>query len=114
MTVALHRAAFTTPVATWKTAPIAAGNASLAIAKGNCEMEPIKGYAVDELMRRAIRNARARDGKEVPRWAAVRDSFSVGSTTATAICQAYEFDPNETVPGFTCPNCIENCDEPSG
>jgi hypothetical protein len=68
----------------------------------------VGGYGVDELMKRAIANARARDGKKVPRWAAVRDLFAVGSTTAMAVCRGYGFDPHEEVPGFVCERCAED------
>lgn len=48
--------------------------------------------SADELVMRAIRNARPRPG--APKWAAVRDVFAVGSTTATALCRRAGIDPD--------------------
>lgn len=33
-----------------------------------------------------------------PRWSAVRDTFSVGSTTAKSLCREFDMDPDEVKP----------------
>jgi len=49
-----------------------------------------------DLIRRAVQSA-GRDGPRVPRWAAVRRVFSLGSTSATHLCLAVGVDPEEMV-----------------
>jgi hypothetical protein len=53
-----------------------------------------------KLIGRAVGNARARDsrnGQKHPRWVAVMDTFSLGSTFAQLACQVHGFDPDELV-----------------
>ncbi len=51
----------------------------------------------EELLRRAVRGARPRF-KGSPRWAAVMDTFALGSTYAQQLCRRFSVDPDETVP----------------
>lgn len=51
----------------------------------------------DELLRRAVKTARARARGYSPRWAAVMDAFMLGSTYAHALCRRFDFDPDEMV-----------------
>jgi hypothetical protein len=54
----------------------------------------------EELLRRAVKGSRSgryRKGLEHPRWAAVRDSFALGSTYARQLCRRFDLDPNEMV-----------------
>jgi hypothetical protein len=51
-----------------------------------------------ELLRRAVKNARARNSRGFnPRWAAVMCAFGLGSTYATQLCVRFGFDPDEKV-----------------
>lgn len=52
----------------------------------------------EDLLRRAVSNARAtnRRGKQ-PRWVAVMDTFSLGSTFAHQLCARFHFDPDEMI-----------------
>ncbi len=58
------------------------------------------GVADDELLARAVRNARdrrSRKGAQHPRWVAVMDSFALGSTYSRALCRRFFLDPDELV-----------------
>ena len=48
----------------------------------------------EELVERAVRNARPFQGVDRPRWACVRDVFGVGSTRAKALCRQCDLDPD--------------------
>ena len=50
----------------------------------------------EELLRRAVTNARKGRGYQ-PRWAAVMDSFMLGSTYAWQLCNRFGLDPDEKV-----------------
>jgi len=54
-------------------------------------------YTHEKLVRRAMNNAKANDTGDGPRWAAVRDTFAVGSTTAIELCLHYGLNPHEFV-----------------
>jgi len=77
--------------------------------RGHGEACPIEAlvsgtrYTAMEWLERAVRGATPR-GKingepitECPRWVAVRDLFSCGSTYAIRLCQQFDLDPNETI-----------------
>lgn len=52
----------------------------------------------DELLGRAVRNARPESRRRrSPRWVAVMDSFSLGSTFAHQLCIRFNLDPDEMV-----------------
>lgn len=51
-----------------------------------------------ELLRRAVCGARARRGRGYhPRWTAVMDALSLGSTFAHQLCRRFGLDPDEKV-----------------
>lgn len=60
-------------------------------------------YTEHEWLGRAVRGAIPRgvqDGEpitECPRWVAVRDAFSCGSTYAVALCKEFGLDPHKTI-----------------
>lgn len=60
-------------------------------------------YTHDEWLERAIRGVKPRGVQdtvpvdECPRWVAVMEHFSCGSTYAANLCRAYGFDPDEKV-----------------
>lgn len=61
---------------------------------------PLPGLSAENLIARAVCNAcdrGARKGYRHPRWVAVMDAFSLGSTYAAQLCRRYGLDPNETV-----------------
>jgi hypothetical protein len=66
---------------------------------------PIHDYTDDQLVRRALMNAKPRRNGEAPRWVAVMDTFGLGSTYASDLCLAYKLDPDEIVNGVTCKAC---------
>lgn len=49
-----------------------------------------------DLVQRAVMSAAGRPGRS-PRWSHVAAIFSVGSTTASALCVRFEMDPDEVV-----------------
>lgn len=57
-------------------------------------------YALLEMVRRAVTNARPRRFGTAPRWAAVRDTLAYGSTTSTLLCLHFGLDPDEEVEGW--------------
>lgn len=56
----------------------------------------IGGITDEELLRRAVANARS-SRKYHPRWSAVADAFVLGSTFATRLCRRFGLDPDEQV-----------------
>lgn len=62
-------------------------------------------YSADELVKRAMRNAKARQAGDSPRWVAVMDTFGTGSTVARNLCVEHGLDPDEPVPGVHCIAC---------
>lgn len=50
-----------------------------------------------ELLRRAVRSARARDRGFSPRWVAVSETFALGSTYSQQLCRRFDLDPDEKV-----------------
>ena len=69
-------------------------------------MMPIP-YAAEELVRRAIRNARPRKPGMSPRWVAVQDAFALGSTYSVALCRGFGIYPEELIAGPVCVSCEE-------
>jgi hypothetical protein len=60
----------------------------------------VSDIADNELLRRAVNGARARQyrkGCKHPRWVAVMDAFSLGSTYAVQLCRRFGLDPDEQV-----------------
>lgn len=54
----------------------------------------------EELLRRAVANCRdktAPSGFQHPRWVAVMQTFSLGSTYSHELCRRFGFDPDELV-----------------
>jgi len=53
-----------------------------------------------ELLRRAVKNARSTTypkRRPSPRWFAVLETFSLGSTYAAELCRRFGLDPDEMV-----------------
>ncbi len=52
----------------------------------------------DELLRRAVKNARSRTSAGYQtRWSCVAECFLVGSTYAAELCRRFGLDPDEKV-----------------
>lgn len=53
----------------------------------------------EALLRRAVGNARSNKcgRRKHPRWVAVHEAFSLGSTFAHQLCERFGFDPDEEV-----------------
>ncbi len=49
-----------------------------------------------ELLRRAVRNARPREGKRV-RWGVIGALFALGSTSSMRLCEEFKVDPHEMI-----------------
>ena len=62
-------------------------------------------YTDENLVRRAVMNAKPREAGESPRWVAVMDTFGLGSTYAHDMCRLYGLDPDEVVSGVKCRAC---------
>lgn len=65
-------------------------------------------FEMDDLIRRAVRNARPRDPGVHVRWSAIEYAFGVGSTVAIALCRHYDMDPDEQIEGPECERCAED------
>lgn len=65
----------------------------------------VSDYTAEELVSRAVRNARPRECGESPRWAAVSSTFALGSTFAAQLCRIHGLDPDEMVSGPRCISC---------
>lgn len=59
------------------------------------------GISDEDLVQRAVRNARPRHPAGSVRWGAVADALAVGSTYATNLCRRFGLDPHEQLPGPT-------------
>ncbi|WP_310619646.1 hypothetical protein [Flexibacterium corallicola] len=58
----------------------------------------VSSIADNELLRRAVGNARRKQGRSRhPRWVAVMDVFGLGSTYACELCRRFDLDPDEQV-----------------
>ena len=62
-------------------------------------------YSMEELVKRAMRNARPNSTINAPRWVAVKDTFGCGSTVAYELCEAFGMNPEEEVRGVYCEAC---------
>ena len=60
---------------------------------------PVTDYTPEQLVERAVRNAKPRKAGPAQRWVAVVDTFALGSTYARELCQQYGLDPYEMVEG---------------
>jgi hypothetical protein len=57
-------------------------------------------YSDDELLRRAVKNARsfhASSSSKHPRWIGVMSAFALGSTYSKMLCRRFGLDPDEEV-----------------
>lgn len=50
----------------------------------------------EKLIERAVRNARPRKGR-VPRWSAIAEAFSLGSTYSIQLCRRFNIDPDQEI-----------------
>ena len=66
---------------------------------------PLHDYTDENLVRRAVMNARSKETGESPRWVAVMDTFGLGSAYAHDMCRLYDLDPDEVVSGVWCHTC---------
>jgi hypothetical protein len=60
---------------------------------------PLSDLSDQELLKRAVQGARAHRAGPAPRWVAVMDTFSLGSTYAAALCRRFGLGPDEVVQG---------------
>jgi hypothetical protein len=60
--------------------------------------EMLPGISAEELLRRAVRSARARHTRSKhPRWVGVMDAFALGSNYSRGLCLRFGLDPDEMV-----------------
>jgi hypothetical protein len=60
----------------------------------------VREITARELVLRALRNVRPRRAwQKLPRWAAVSDSFGLGSTYSIELCRNFDLDPDEKIGG---------------
>lgn len=52
-------------------------------------------FSAEDLLCRAVRNARPQSRVPVQRWVLIKDVFAVGSTVARAMCVLADRDPDE-------------------
>jgi hypothetical protein len=68
--------------------------------RGKRPMATVNDIPTDELLERAVRNARSRThrkGQRHWRWVGVMDAFALGSTYAHQLCRRFNLDPEEYV-----------------
>lgn len=68
---------------------------------------PIREITDEQLVRRAMMNARPTKIGKWPRFAAVMDTFGLGSTYSWELCEAHGLNPEDIVSGATCHACEE-------
>lgn len=66
---------------------------------------PIREITDEQLVKRAMMNARPRKLGDSPRWVAVMDTFALGSGYAWEICKIHGLEPEEIVSGPCCETC---------
>lgn len=66
---------------------------------------PIREITDEQLVKRAMMNARPHSNGEAQRWVAVMDTFGLGSTYAWELCQAHNLNPEDKVSGGHCDSC---------
>ena len=57
----------------------------------------VREITARQLVLRALRNARPIRPGKVPRWAAVSDSFGLGSTYSIELCRNFDLNPHEQI-----------------
>lgn len=60
----------------------------------------VADYSDEDLLRRAVRNARdpnKRGRSNAARWVHVMEVFALGSTYAAQLCRRFDLDPDEMV-----------------
>ena len=55
------------------------------------------GLTADDLVERAVRNAGHNREPQRVRWAYVRSTFGLGSTSSAGLCRRFGLDPDELV-----------------
>lgn len=60
------------------------------------EPKDVNDIPDEQLLSRAVRNARPRKGR-VPRWSAVADAFALGSTFSIQLCRRFGLDPDQQI-----------------
>jgi hypothetical protein len=73
------------------------GRAAMLAELENPTPELIADISDEELLRRAVRSARAKSRGFQPRWVAVMERFELGSTYARQLCRRFDFNPDEQV-----------------
>lgn len=62
--------------------------------------QTVNDMADSDLLERAVKSCRGRDyrkGQKHPRWVAVMDTFTLGSTYSHQLCRRFGLDPDEQV-----------------
>lgn len=72
---------------------------------------PIREITDEQLVKRAMMNARPRKFCKWPRFGAVMDIFALGSNYAVELCKSHELDPYELLSGPCCEVCDEDHEE---
>lgn len=57
-------------------------------------------YSFEEMVKRAVLNAKPHCYGTLSRWAAIQDTFHYGSTTSAQICIHFGLDPHEEIEGL--------------
>jgi len=68
-------------------------------------------YSHASLVERAVRNARPHGFESHVRWSCVAETFGLGSTMSTRLCEAFGLNPHEVLDGVTCPRCEDEMEE---
>ena len=68
----------------------------------------VSEYSESELLKRAVRGARAHRPTPAPRWVAIMDTFCLGSGYAVELCRLHDLDPDEMVHGAHCQACEQS------
>ena len=68
-------------------------------------MSAVFHYSDQEMVSRAIANAKPKLCGVAPRWVAVMDTFGLGSTYAHDLCRVHGLNPDEPINGARCLSC---------
>jgi hypothetical protein len=66
---------------------------------------PLHEISAADLVERAVRNARPRGPRAMPRWACIKEAFGLGRTYSADLCWQHGLDPDESIPGTLCEEC---------
>lgn len=65
----------------------------------NIPFQFVGDYSMENMIERAVKNARPKCYGKSPRWVGVMDTFHYGSTTSAQLCAHFGLDPWQEIEG---------------